>query len=301
MVRKPQKTSKAAKSGGKKRQQERKKAKKIPKHVEIPTITRLNMDSSFLLTIGKAQLLLDPWLCGPEIDGFELFNKAMHAAPCMDIRDLQDARKDIIVSLPFSDHCHEDTLDSLRLCNKIYATKDACKRIRKDPRLQDRQLVEIGHTHTAINNHSCCVRAIPSSGLLDFTHGGLVIEDAHHRIVYAPHGLHLAGATLTFLIEMMAGRPKDTTLMVTCSAYHVPFYLGGTVNLGLEAALALSRIVQPRRVIDIHSEQKTTPGLIPFLASTSYPTMSEIEAAFRAHLPDVQVVFLCDLKRCMLC
>lgn len=259
------------------------------------------MDSSFLLTIGEASLLLDPWLTGPEIDGFELFNKALHAAPCMDMRLLQDARKDIIVSLPFSDHCHEDTLNSLQLCRRIYATKEACSRIRKDKRLQDRQLIEIGSETTAVGDRSCYVRAIPASGILDFTHAGLVIEDEKHRVIYAPHGLNLTGTTLVFLNEMMAEKTKDTTLCVTCSAYHVPFYLGGTVNLGLNAALELAQLVKPDRIIDIHSEQKTTTGLIPLLASTSYPTTDEIKTTFHAQLPHIKVVQLSDLKQHTLC
>ena len=243
------------------------------------SLQRLNDDSSFLLCIGSLRLVIDPWLTGPEIDGFSLFNTAEHTSECVQPKDIGGRIDGILVSLPFSDHCHEITLSMFPAAVPIYACSGAARRIRQDHRLAHHRLIELSASPTQIGCSGVFVRAIPTSGILDFTHSGLVIEDSTRRVVYSPHGLHLSGGTSHFL----AGLPIKTCicLMVTCSEYSPPLILGGKVNLGFEAALKVINAIGARSILDIHSEQKSTSGLIPSVSSSSYLTNAELKAKLK--------------------
>jgi len=102
-----------------------------PAAAKTLTVQRLNHDSSWLISLegGNLRIVLDPWLTGAEIDGFSLFNRAEHALSTRQVADL--GRVDaIVVSMAFSDHCHEETLALFPSNIPIYAVSDALSRIR---------------------------------------------------------------------------------------------------------------------------------------------------------------------------
>jgi len=249
------------------------------------SLQRLNGDTSFFLHIGDLHLIVDPWLIGPEIDGFSQFNIAEHTSECVQPKDIGKV-DGILVSLPFSDHCHELTLSMFPAAVPIYACSGAARRIRQDYRLAHRRVIELSSRPSQIGCSGVFVREIPTSGLLDFTHSGLVIEDSNRRVVYAPHGLHLSGGTSRFLSRL----PIKTCicLMVTCSEYTPPLLLGGKVNLGVQAAIKVINAVDARAILDIHSEKKNTSGLIPLVSSCSYLTNSEL----KSNLKDLDISVL---------
>ena len=246
------------------------------------TVQRLNHDSSWLLSLesGSLRIVLDPWLTGAEIDGFSLFNRAEHTSATLQVADL--GRVDaIVVSMAFSDHCHEETLSQLPSNIPIYAVRDALARIKGDARLSSRNLILIEDRPTRIGNSRTSVSHIPTSGLLDFVHQGLVVSSPESSIVYAPHGLILSGPTAQRLKKVSEAGKRISLCLVTASTYDLPLIIGGTVNLGLDKALPLLRALRPKYLIDTHSEQKTATGFVPLVARTAYPSHEEVRERVR--------------------
>ena len=240
------------------------------------SIQRLNHDSSFILTVGRLRLAIDPWLVGAEIDGSALFNSAQHVKACASPSDLGHLDA-ILLSLPFSDHTHEETLALLSPDIPIYAQREAALRVKRDPRLKSRTVYVLSSDETLrFPGSNVVFRSIPTSGILDFTHGGLMIETDTERYLYAPHGLLLNGPTASCLDLEKTSNKRLVALMITCSSYRVPLILGGTVNLGLEAACEVALALKPEFLIDIHSERKIAHGLIPLVSPSSYHTSREI-------------------------
>ena len=85
---------------------------------------------------------------------------------------------------------------------------------------------------------------------------------------------------MPFAVTVPALPPIDI-LMCTLAEYRLPFFLGGTINLGLEAACALAAACAPRVIVDTHSEQKPATGLVPRIAATVYPDRTTAERAFQ--------------------
>jgi L-ascorbate metabolism protein UlaG (beta-lactamase superfamily) len=75
------------------------------------TLQRLNGDASWLLTSQTtgASLVIDPWLFGEQTDYFSWLSTQEHRKLALSPQHvLQTARglEGIVVSLPFTDHCH---------------------------------------------------------------------------------------------------------------------------------------------------------------------------------------------------
>ena len=278
-------------------------------------IQRLNMDSSWLFVFGnKYNVLIDPWLVGGEVDGSSVFNYAEHLRAPVSINRLPGRLDAIVISMPFSDHCHEETIALLPPDVVIFAAPAARARLLQDAQLAKRQICEIGHRTQICPG----LRAtfVPTSGILDFTHSALVLHYGGSKILYAPHGLHdLSGLSpLHPGLQTRQGKggrvvvaPKRKPAepiyehwllcLLTASRYAIPWYLGGTVNLGLQAACSVIRDLQPRYVVDTHSEQKHTSGLVPLLATPEYPSHREICKAVQLVSKESRVCSVASYKR----
>ena len=75
-------------------------------------LRRLNMDNSWEIHWGGEHILLDPWLIGPEIDGFKQFNMQWLSQPAVALDQIAEPNR-IVISQPYSDHCHELTLHEM--------------------------------------------------------------------------------------------------------------------------------------------------------------------------------------------
>ena len=292
----------------------------------VATLQRVNMDTSWLLTLGTddddhdappragpdaappppPRILLDPWLVGAEVDGVDWFNRQVHAVAPLPIAEL--GRIDaIVVSQPFSDHCHEETLRLLDPALPIYAVPGALGRLRHPSAgLTSRTLVPIPTYPESValpQRGSSLASPVQVSHLpasrwhLDLLHNALLFfpgtAEATTRnaqrpatVLYAPHGYIWRHGEprkpdpLPFAVTVPALPPIDI-LMCTLAEYRLPFFLGGTINLGLEAACALAAACAPRVIVDTHSEQKPATGLVPRIAATVYPDRTTAERAFQ--------------------
>lgn len=238
------------------------------------TIQRLNMDSSWWLEWGKTSILIDPWLLGTEVDGFSWFNEQWHVTPPMPIESLQSYNA-IVVSQPFSDHCHEETLAEL---NKvpIITTPKAVRRLKKT--FPNRQYTVLGtlDTNTWTPYGEWQMTVLEDNNKLSAAFDGIVIKQGEDLVVYCPHGFSLTTKQLKALA------PFQTRLLMTgFSTFRLPFFLGGTVNPGLTNAERLIQQLEPQKVVQTHDEQKHAKGIVTKIATTHYPTSGELAQQFQ--------------------
>ena len=274
------------------------------------SLARVNCDTSFIITINKKRFLIDPWLLGSEIDGCIFFNTATLVEPAISIDKIGNIDA-IIITHEFSDHLHEETLLLLDDKIPILATKSAIKRLKKNRLLCKRYIIEIPSSNKSIQltlfDDSIRIGLISASGLLDFVHNALLIfpndntngvderdillteNDNNTRksdrkgagICYCPHGFVL---NENDVLTKEISNYKFDLLIVTMTEYYLPFYVGGTVNLGLLAAAALTNVLKPQFVVNCHSEKKKASGIIPFLARPIYPSDKEIKEKINSYI-----------------
>jgi hypothetical protein len=87
-----------------------------------------------------------------------------------------------------------------------------------------------------------------------------LIESLQNKIVYAPHGAQLKND-----INLKIDAVITTTLQ-----YQLPFFLGGTINLGLGKAQQLQKQLKAELLIDTHNEDKKGEGLVSWFAKRKF-------------------------------
>lgn len=273
------------------------------------TLTRLNRDSSWLIEFWdkdaknnerrekqnpSCRILVDPWLePTPAIDGGTWFSCTYPADPSMmNVKELstsliqrnnsstlEEGHSDIdaiIISLPFSDHCHEDTLETFPNHIPIIAANGSFKRLEKYFG-QSRTIIDAGggESRVRIPFTSFDIMTIESKlGILDPTHRGVLITPSIHNaniendnifrhfqpslssnygILYSPHGLNLSSSQKSKIISMTTCR---LCLLSTITLYELPLLLGGNVNLGIENAIELIHDLNVTDFIPTHSSHQ---------------------------------------------
>jgi L-ascorbate metabolism protein UlaG (beta-lactamase superfamily) len=236
-------------------------------------LTRLNGDSSWLLKLDGLNILIDPWLMGEQTDFATWFSTQTHRESCVHLRNLPHIDI-ILVSLPYTDHCHQSTLSRFSRDTCIVATPKAAGKIRKW------NLFDRVEPLFNLRPHSCKeieFELIDQGPLLDTVHRGIMIRGKNQTVLYAPHGLKG--------IRRMKDERVDLLLSTTTS-YQLPLFLGGTINLGLQNATQLVKKFKPTYFVPSHDEDKHAKGLVSRLATTTYATLDEMKAT----LTDTQVV-----------
>jgi L-ascorbate metabolism protein UlaG (beta-lactamase superfamily) len=221
-------------------------------------LRRANLDASWVLTLGGARLLVDPWLVGSEVDGFGWFSEQWHTGPCLAPEDLRDIDA-VVLTQPFDDHCHLPTLARLPPV-PILAVQAAAARLRRAGFPAERLTAIAAETRW----EGLTLRHLPPPALAP-THGAVRVEGPDGRALIAAHGLR----------PDAPADPVDV-LLVTHATYALPWWLGGTVNLGADAAKALAERVGARIVVDTHAEQKRARGLVAAVARPAYPAAAEL-------------------------
>ena len=244
-------------------------------------LQRLNGDTSWLATHGGVQVAIDPWLVGEEVDGFSWFNAARLRLPAVAPAALSPLLTAIVLTQPFSDHCHEETLLALGGACPIFAVPGALSRLRRGPRALAARAQPLAALPTALPGWA--VSHLPAP-LLAPTHSAVLLASPGGSVLVAPHGLTGARA-LAAAAAATAATPRPLTLLATTSTFALPWWLGGTVNLGLQAAAALCTATAADAFHDTHSEDKAASGCAPALARRHYCSTAEVQAAIAAAQP----------------
>jgi L-ascorbate metabolism protein UlaG (beta-lactamase superfamily) len=92
------------------------------------------------------------------------------------------------------------------------------------------------------------------------------------HILLANHGITESTARL---IHNLVG--DISVALLTMTRFPLPFFLGGTINLGIDAALAASKILRPKVLVPTHNENKIARGIISRIANPEYADKEELE------------------------
>lgn len=237
------------------------------------TLQRLNMDSSWKITAGNYSVLIDPWLMGAEIDGFAWFNKQWHRHKAIAPNDLTSYDA-IIVSQPFSDHCHERTLKALKSV-PIYAAPNAVKRLKRsiDPQ-RIKAINGPSQKWLTVGPFRLCVLAAPKQ--LKASFNALLLAFDSSLLMYFPHGYSLSKQQIDQIHTF-----GTKALITSFSTFKLPFFLGGAVNPGLKKSKDLAALVQADYLFQTHDEDKYAEGIVKKLAKTYYPSTQELNQTFK--------------------
>lgn len=212
-------------------------------------ITKLNADSSWLWEINGLKILVDPWFSESQVDFHPCFSTQYHLDKQPEVFEIP--RPDFIfISHPFTDHCDQETLVKLSseipvICLTVIQRKmQKWKHFKKFISLSDAPFQ---------------IEKISKTGFLDLVHHAYLISDGLSTLCYAPHGT-----------RKIVQQKEASVLLTTVTTYELPFYLGGTVNLGLNKALQLAEQLNVKSVISTHDEQKRQAGIVARLSKRTY-------------------------------
>ncbi|MCH2044706.1 MAG: MBL fold metallo-hydrolase [Saprospiraceae bacterium] len=239
-------------------------------------IRRLNMDSSWQIQWDETCFLLDPWLLASEIAGFSWFSEQWHKTKPLPLNQVGDYQA-IVISQPFADHCHIETLQNLKPA-AIYASPKILKGLRpklikyKDfvplPRLKDQTVTQLHDIQI--------IRLLDKNPTVLFQ--GLVFKKKEELIVYFPHGFTPTKPQLEFL------KKYTVKLLITSfSRFKLPFFLGGAVNKGKANAMELIEELQPLFIVPTHDEDKHAKGLVKKIAKLDYPDWKALQKEIGSH------------------
>jgi hypothetical protein len=211
-------------------------------------LTKLNDDSSWMFHFDGLNVLVDPWFTASQVDFHPLFSRQFHQSPQPAVGELQQPDY-IFISHPFTDHCNKETL--LQFANHIpvIALPSILKKIRKWAHFENLLTFdEVPFKIQLLQTQNALV------------HKAYLIESLQSKIVYAPHG-----AVLKKNVNLQVAAVITTTLH-----YDLPFFLGGTINLGYGKALELKEQIGAKYLLTTHDEDKIGEGLVMWFSKRKF-------------------------------
>ena len=211
---------------------------------------KLNDDCAWFWELNGVKIIVDPWFTPSQIDGHRLFSEQFHRSPQPSVSSLPQADF-LFISNPFTDHCNKETLIQFDQSIPIIAKESILKKISK-----------WNHFHKLIvlKDAPFPIKEYKPGNPLDLVHSAYLFETEEGTVLFAPHG------------AKSKDLPKADVLITTTTCYHLPFWLGGTINLGIKNAEILYRQCGAKLFISTHDEQKLGKGLVEKLAKKNYVT-----------------------------
>ena len=217
-------------------------------------IQRLNMDNSFFVEISGWKLLIDPWLEGAEIDFFPWFNKQWHRTAPLPYEELP-AYDTVLITQKYPDHFHEKTLKKLAP-QQIIAPKSLEKKLKN--LLPNTKLILLDSKNNQTNVHDVNVHFLPSKRKIDPIYDAFLLDDGEKSIFIATHGFQTNEQDL----QLLKNTAPCELLITPFNRYELPFLLGGIVSPGMEGVQHLCDVLNPKKVIATHDEDKHAEGLV---------------------------------------
>lgn len=248
-------------------------------------LQRLNLDSSWYLQWNGLRLIIDPWLTGPEVDGFSWLNKQWHIREPIAPEALPgyDA---VLITQSYEDHCHLETLRRMDSRVPYLCTAKAWKRLRRQLPGRNYILLE---DETAVTHFGLIFHALRPDKIIDPVYYALVISDAAGAgIFYCPHGFFLR----PFQTEALQAYHIHL-LMTTFTDFRLPGIMGGHVNPGMENVNLLCRQLKARYLVNTHDERKKGQGLVFTLGKVTYTDQPVLENGIPTRIlsaPDYEVL-----------
>ena len=174
-------------------------------------VVKLNEDSSWMWESDSLSILVDPWFTVSQIDFAPWFSEQFHLNPQPLISEIKKPHY-IFISHPFTDHCNKETLLQFDPTIPIIAETNSLTKIKRWNYFKN--LINIK------DFEKVKIERINKKTLFDLVHNAFLISFENKKIVYAPHGFKSLYKHIT-----------ADVLITSCSTYHLPWYLGGTINL----------------------------------------------------------------------
>jgi len=211
-------------------------------------LLKLNDDSSWMWTLNGKRYLVDPWFTPSQVDFYPWFSEQFHVTKQPTISELGSVDF-IFISHPFTDHCNKETL--LQCDPNIPVIADATVR---------KKIGKWSHFTTLLSLEEAELRIekFGSGSVLDPVHNAFIFHTDSGKLLYAPHGSRAKSI------------PSVDVLIATTTNYTLPFFLGGTINLGIHKAMQLLQTTQAKKLITTHDEQKVGKGLVEKMAKKHY-------------------------------
>lgn len=222
---------------------------------------RLNDDCSWLWELNGLKIIVDPWFTPSQIDGHRLFSEQFHQSSQPAVSTLPVADY-LFVSNPFTDHCNKETLLQFDPSVPLIAKKSILKKIAKWNHFK--QLIPLQNAPFPIIEYK-------PGKLLDLVHSAYFFDTVEGSVLFAPHGAKAGNL------------PKADVLITTTTRYHLPFWLGGTVNLGIKQAEILFKQCEAKLFLSTHDEQKIGRGFVEKLAVKNYVTDADFVTYLKAN------------------
>lgn len=220
-------------------------------------LTKLNDDSSWLWDISGIKVLVDPWFSKSQVDFHPLFSQQFHVKEQTSMDEIPQVDF-IFLSHPFTDHCNKETLLELDPTIPVICLPSIQKKVQKWRHFQ---------SFISLENAPFELEKISVTSLIDLVHHAYLISDGTQAFCYAPHGC-----------KSILPNKKAQLLITTTTTYSLPFFLGGTVNLGVGKALDLAEKLAATQLISTHDEVKIQKGIVAVLSKRTFANHPEVLA-----------------------
>jgi L-ascorbate metabolism protein UlaG (beta-lactamase superfamily) len=230
------------------------------------------MDNSFFVEINGWKLLIDPWLEGTEVDFFPWFNKQWHRTAPLAYEELP-AYETVLITQKYADHYHEKTLKKLDP-KQVIAPRSLENKLKK--LLPKATLFLLDSKNNEINIHDVTIHFLPSKRKIDPIYDAFLLDDGKESIFIATHGFQ----TNERHLQLLKNIAPCQLLIAPFNRYELPFFLGGIVSPGMQGVEHLCGVLNPKKVIATHDEDKHAKGLVSKLAkitrASSTTTLLEV-------------------------
>ncbi|KAG8711900.1 hypothetical protein FRC09_020349 [Ceratobasidium sp. 395] len=269
----------------------------------VPVVKHLNGDTSWLISFpvstqdredGLFNIIIDPWLTGPQTDYYSWFSRQSHVIKaCVDhISELNTRIDAVVLSHEWSDHTHRATLLEIDAKTPVYATKNAADLVRSWDHFSTVHTIEDlkpgahwSTTHFPGLPSCLGISRISSTSfeIVSYYHVAICLAYASpdvtqenvdkskaSAVLYSPHGVHAPS-----LDRLPESGLEVLALMHGLHQVWNPPFLGGMLNLGGLNAVRSIRATKARYWIGTHDEVKKGSGLVSYLLRRKVWTVEE--------------------------
>ncbi|KAH7374569.1 hypothetical protein B0T11DRAFT_268818 [Plectosphaerella cucumerina] len=284
-------------------------------NAQRPVLVHLNADTTWLIQLpyppsaskppGRSHfnILLDPWLQGPQADVASWFSKQWHVIPSsvktldelsrnLAILEGADTQKSpslidaVAISHEFTDHCHEATLRELPASTPVFATDKAADLIRGWRHFEKVTTMPGFSGATSVWKPLLSLAGLPdwvgigrliTPGNSLYYHSAVMIAfdlaGIHSEtILYSPHGIQASDLSCV-------GESGIKTLALLHGLHDVGIWMTKQLNLGALNGIQAVGASGAKYWIATHDEVKKGGGLIaPFIRRTKYALKDAVDA-----------------------
>ena len=220
------------------------------------------MDNSWLLTMDTCRLLIDPWLMGVEVDFFPWFNTQWHKTPPVAIDQVPEYDA-VLITQKYPDHFHQETLKKLSP-KKIIAPKSIEKKLRQ--LLPSSEIIGLDKKNSLTELLGVKIQFLSTSRKIDPIYDAFLLDNGQESVFLATHGFSPSPEQT----ELISKASPCALLVNPFNHYELPVFLGGVVAPGLEGVEKLCTLLNPKKVVATHDEDKHAKGLVSKFAKITF-------------------------------